>query len=182
MSPSQVLLQAVSTYDTTPIRSSSPSKVQSIIREDADIVARSNSVNSDTLLSSSFSKPTRNITTPVWLHPNLTKAAAEAVLGPSPDGTFLVRRRVNPDEYVLSLMFMGAATHHLIAKNYDGVLEVNKKAYGDNRAIHTLVDALRLPRGDWPQPLLDFVPSSEASQGDIERELQFVANLKKGLQ
>ena len=206
LAPSQVLMHAVSQYDANSSASNDynasaynvsgynnigtttnvPPPVfkplsppMSRISEE-DISARAASFSAAENHYSASHKPTRNTLNPAWLHPNLTKAAAEAVLGNASDGTFLVRRRVNPDEYVLSLMFLGNATHHLIAKGPDGLLEVNKKAYGDAHTIQSLVDALRLPRQDWPQPLLDFVASPEASAADIDAESAYAFNLKRG--
>jgi hypothetical protein len=55
---------------------------------------------------------------PDWLHPlDVDKAAAGALLSQKPDGAYMVRRRKDPAQFVLSVNYKGRATHHLIAKN-----------------------------------------------------------------
>ncbi len=73
------------------------------------------------------------------------------------DGRFLVRPRPGtPAEYVLSVVFKGKATHHLIQPAPDGVLQINRKTLGAFRTLDALVAGLRnpdsLPQG-WPVPL-----------------------------
>jgi hypothetical protein len=114
------------------------------------------------------------------MHPNITKNAAESFLANAADGTFLIRRRTNANEYVLSLVYQQTPTHHLIAPDTDGNLTVNKQAFGV-KTIHGLVDLLRLPRADWPQPLREYKPHAEATQRDIDAEDTFAAKLVKSL-
>jgi hypothetical protein len=130
--------------------------------------------------SQAASSALRNVVTPVWLHPNISKADADDILSGCGDGTFLIRRRAKADEFVLSVVYMDKATHHLVAPDASGILAVNKHTFGDQKTIHSLVDALRLPRADWPVPLATFVPNLEATKDDIERENQFVARLTRG--
>ena len=179
--PEDVLMQALTSFDrtTSPQSVSSNRKLSAIQEED---VISQHSLRAAASLGSRGGSKTggRNIDTPVWMHPNITKAKAESILSDTPDGTFLIRRRINPDEYVLSLVYLGNATHHLIAPNDQGVLAINKKTYGDDlTAITGLVDALRLPRSDWPQPLQEFKPNPDASQDDIDAENRFVAMLTR---
>jgi hypothetical protein len=73
------------------------------------------------------------------------------------DGRFLVRRRAGvPGEYVLSVVYKGAPTHHLVAKGGgdDGALVINKKSYGShNKTIRDLVKTLSKKGPGWPVAL-----------------------------
>lgn len=56
------------------------------------------------------------------------------------DGRFLVRTRENkPGEYVLCVVYKGKPTHHLIAKNAEGIYAINKKTYGNNKTIEEVI-------------------------------------------
>ncbi len=116
----------------------------------------------------------RNTSNPVWLHPNITNAAAEALLGRSANGTFIVRKRVSPSEYVLSVNDGGYVTHRSVSPDLDGYLVIEGKSYGDQHSIYELLDALRLPRSDWTPQLRAFVPNSEASTEEIAAEKRFI--------
>jgi len=53
------------------------------------------------------------------------------------DGRFLVRSRDNKvGEYVLCVVYKGKPTHHLIAKNPDGIYCINKKSYGEYTKVN----------------------------------------------
>lgn len=56
--------------------------------------------------------------------------AIDLLMGPEgkADGTFIVRKRVSSSEeqYVISVIYQGKATHHLVSKDSDGTLLVNK--------------------------------------------------------
>lgn len=71
----------------------------------------------------------------------------------SDDGTFLVRSREAKGEYVLSVIFRGKPTHHLIKTDPDGKLIVNKKSFGDSTNIEQLVDTLSKKQPGWPVAL-----------------------------
>jgi hypothetical protein len=103
--------------------------------------------------------------TPSWLHPvqsgrELTREEAEGIIraGELPAGTFAIRERNLPGEWVLSVAYKGRPTHHLINKTEDGLLKINKKDYGNTwNTISDLVATLSQPQGSvqgWPVPLL----------------------------
>ena len=70
------------------------------------------------------------------------------------NGRFLVRTRDGkPGEYVLCVVFKGKPTHHLISKNEDGNLTVNKKTFGGHKKIADLVSELSTKTAGWPVPL-----------------------------
>ena len=103
--------------------------------------------------------------TPSWLHPvqsgrELSREEAEGIIraGELPSGKFVIRERNTPDEWVLSVAYKGRPTHHLINKTADGLLNINKKDYGNTwHTITDLVATLSQPEGSvpgWPIPLL----------------------------
>jgi hypothetical protein len=52
------------------------------------------------------------------------------------EGQFLIRaRQKKSEDLVLSVIYKGKATHHLITQEPDGTLLVNKRKYGDNKDI-----------------------------------------------
>jgi hypothetical protein len=64
---------------------------------------------------------------------------------------------------VLSLVYKGKATQHLIAPNDDGILCVNKKPYGGQvKAIEPLVAALATKPAGWPVKLKEFIDVSSS--------------------
>eukprot|EP00043_Microstomoeca_roanoka_P017418 m.181591 g.181591 ORF g.181591 m.181591 type:complete len:157 (+) comp16629_c1_seq2:254-724(+) len=99
-----------------------------------------------------------------YLHGEITKDEATALLAGRSDGTFLIRKRSSPDEFVLSVNFQGQDTHHLLSKNADGYFTINKKAYDLNAlTVHEVVEALKGPVKHWPVLLKEFIPASEGS-------------------
>jgi hypothetical protein len=108
-----------------------------------------------------------------WLHSGLSKEAAERLLTTAglDDGRFLVRRRAGvAGEYVLSVVYKGAPTHHLVAKGGgdDGALVINKKSYGShNKTIRDLVKTLSKKGPGWPVALDKpvFKPGAAADDG-----------------
>ena len=88
-----------------------------------------------------------------WLHgtvvgkaesETLLKGGDGGVLTPSNNGRFLIRKRVNEtNQFIMSLVFKGNITHHLIKPDEDGNLTVNDKVYcGGVSSIVALVNAL----------------------------------------
>lgn len=64
---------------------------------------------------------------PFW-HGNATKAAADALLAKKADGTFLFREHGTAGEFILSVVFRGKPTHHLVNRLAPGSpLKVNKR-------------------------------------------------------
>ena len=190
--PSQVLMHAISSFDQHDVTAPQQSIVTnqwvapSMWRDTSGTMAAAPKVEDlpepepAVVESHSSVQASRNVANPVWLHPNISKADADDILAGCADGTFLIRRRAKADEFVLSVVYMGKATHHLVAPDAAGIMAVNKQAFGDQKAIHALVDALRLPRADWPVPLGAFVPNLQASKEDIDRENQFAARMTRG--
>ena len=66
--------------------------------------------------------------------------------GKTTNGRFLVRQHGDTNNMVLSLVYRNKATQHLIAKDGDGYLTVNKKRYGDHTDIHSVRRLLDSPR------------------------------------
>jgi hypothetical protein len=101
---------------------------------------------------------------PIWLHGPISKLASEEILakdGKTTNGRFLVRQHGDTNNMVLSLVYRNKPTQHLIAKDGDGYLTVNKKRYGDHTDIHSLVAAISSdPVPDnWPIRLCEAVSS-----------------------
>jgi hypothetical protein len=133
-----------------------------------------------------------------WLHGPLTKEAAEALLAQAAlddevgrsDGRFLVWERSGPrtvTEYVVSVIFKGKPTHHMVVSRDDGVLTINQQSFGDRRTITDLVKTLGHKQKGWPvalnMPVLvpdvsDPVPTSAAAQPS--KSLDPTVDLKKG--
>lgn len=69
------------------------------------------------------------------IHPVMTNAEANRMLhanGPSlgDGGRFILRKRTQENEYVLSLVFKDKMTVHLLSENADGIWTVGKKSIG----------------------------------------------------
>jgi hypothetical protein len=115
--------------------------------------------------------PAKTRAPPPWFHGNLEREDAEALMMANlTDGRFLVRLRAEvPSDYVLGLVYKGKATHHLVQKNADGVLLVNKKQYGTHSTIEALIDALSssTPPPGWP---LRLGPAIPAAPGSVEAD------------
>ena len=117
---------------------------------------------------------------PTWMHGDLGKGAAEELLkeGVPLNGRFLIRNRTGqPGEYVLTLTYKQQSTHHLIGRNQDNFVTINRRCYGGNHT--TLADALKAlvqPVPQWPQPLVDFVPRGDAPAAAVQAD-----RLKLGL-
>jgi hypothetical protein len=65
-------------------------------------------------------------------------------IGGLKEGRFLVRKRgaEHPKDYVMSVVFKGRATHHLMTPNAEGLMTVNKKTFGsDVRNVKQVMQA-----------------------------------------
>lgn len=81
------------------------------------------------------------------------------------DGGFLVRDRPKyPGEYILSVNYKGKPTHHLVSKNDEGTLIVNKKSFSGHKDIKDLVKELSTKQAGWPVALT--VPSAPKSTSE----------------
>lgn len=79
------------------------------------------------------------------------------------DGQFLVRKREGqPGQYVLCVVYRGKPTHHLVAKNDDGVYEFNKRVYGAGSSeLVPAIATLQQPKvAGWPVPLTTPISAS----------------------
>jgi len=99
---------------------------------------------------------------PGWLHGAINKEAAEELLGKDPNpnktGRFLVRKKVQKGQYVISICFKGKPTHHMIAKDDQGVFTVNKKQFSDSATkLTSLLEVLAKKPTGWPVALAEFV-------------------------
>lgn len=80
------------------------------------------------------------------------------------DGRFLIRKRADAGQFVLSLVFKGKATSHLIKPNAEGILCVNGKPYGGKvKDIESLVTALASKPPGWPVKLKEYIDVSNGS-------------------
>eukprot|EP00041_Stephanoeca_diplocostata_P017358 m.348471 g.348471 ORF g.348471 m.348471 type:complete len:626 (-) comp20674_c0_seq1:101-1978(-) len=83
------------------------------------------------------------------------------------DGRFLVRTRGN--DYVLSVVYKGRPTHHLVARDDEDKLCVNKKRFGTSASnIEDLIAALSKPAKGWPVMLTTYprAPAAAATSAD----------------
>eukprot|EP00041_Stephanoeca_diplocostata_P006426 m.84770 g.84770 ORF g.84770 m.84770 type:complete len:211 (-) comp16355_c0_seq1:159-791(-) len=104
---------------------------------------------------------------------NVEKSVGEELIinGANADGDAHILRPKNggTNEMILSLMYKGAPTHHVIARNDDGVWTINKKAFGGHTDLNDLLAELAVPgvKG-WPIPLVNPVnnPMSDGDGGD----------------
>jgi len=93
---------------------------------------------------------------PAWLHNKISREDTEELVKAAglDNGRFLVRTREGkPGEYVLCVVFKGKPTHHLIGKNPDGNLTVNKKTFGGHKKIADLISELSSKTAGWPVAL-----------------------------
>ena len=77
------------------------------------------------------------------------------------DGNFLVRGP--EDKRVLSVVYKGAPTHHLVKVGEDGNLVLNKRAFGTTPSIAVLVETLKTAQKGWPVPLSGFYANPDES-------------------
>lgn len=105
---------------------------------------------------------------PDWVHGELSREEAEAIVKAKglKDGRYLVRKREGqPGQYVLCVVYKNKPTHHLVAKDGDGLYAVNKKVYGDGFTdMPSAIAVLRQPgvKG-WPVPLTDLIKPDPAT-------------------
>lgn len=124
----------------------------------------------------SVSPPAQALDVPSWMHGDLSKSGADELIkeGVPLNGRFLLRNRTgHPGEYVLTLTYKQQATHHLIGRDVDKFVTINRRRYGGNHT--TLVDALRVlvqPMAQWPQQLVDFVPRAGADPEVVQADRQ----------
>ena len=102
-----------------------------------------------------------------WLFGTISKEKAEQLLmADTPNnGRFLVRERAGyQGEYVLSLVYQGVPTHHLITRNSDnGIYTVNRKMFGSPRSLREVIDILHQPQLGWPQVLTSYISNLDIS-------------------
>eukprot|EP00041_Stephanoeca_diplocostata_P043216 m.12270 g.12270 ORF g.12270 m.12270 type:complete len:577 (+) comp9621_c0_seq2:304-2034(+) len=109
---------------------------------------------------------------PSWLHGDVARADAEALLG-TDDGSFLVRARKSKGkavdgEYVLSVVYKEKPTHHSVKTGDDGILTINGKPHGKKSSIEDLVQYLGQKRKGWPVALDKPIASGTPSAPSVE--------------
>ena len=103
-----------------------------------------------------------------YFHGNINKSEAESLLeadgGFDNPGKFLVRSKGgSTDNFILSVVYKGAATHHMLVRESEGSeFMLNKQSTGAT-TIGGVIDAYRSKRPKWPVPLTDGVPTANAS-------------------
>jgi hypothetical protein len=101
------------------------------------------------------------------LHPVMTKPEAAALLatGDKHDGKFLLRPRAagNDKEFVLSVIYKGKPTHHLLAQTPDDSFTVNSNKLPCSN-LDDVVEHLRVARSFWPVPLKEQVKPGQAAK------------------
>ena len=95
------------------------------------------------------------------------KEESESLLRGGENGRFLIRRRPkHDDQFVLSLMYKGNPTQHLIKPDDDGSgnLMINKKVFGGGvSSIDALVKVLAANPKGWPAPLTEYVDAESSN-------------------
>ena len=87
----------------------------------------------------------------------------------SKDGRFLLRlREETPESFILSVTFKGRQTHHLVTRNDEGQVLINKRQYTATKQTNlwAVLKELHSPpavKGGWPVPLLE----APVTGGDI---------------
>ena len=66
---------------------------------------------------------------------------------------------------MLSVVFKGKPTHHLVSTNEEGQLQVNKKTFGGHTSIESLVTALGTKQPGWPVALNNPLVNHAAAAG-----------------
>ena len=101
-----------------------------------------------------------------WLHGKIDKAAAEALLladgGADETGKFLVRSKGAPGQYIVSVVFKGKPTHHMLSQEGSGDFTINKQPTGA-ASVPAAVEYLRSKRPKWPLQLASGVPAGGAA-------------------
>ena len=92
-----------------------------------------------------------------WLYGQLSRDDAEAMMRDRGMqlGDFIIREG-QPGVNALCVVYKGRATHHKLAKNADGMYEVNGKCYGNTSSLKALVALLSSdpPPAGWPVRLV----------------------------
>lgn len=105
-----------------------------------------------------------------FLHKNISKSQADALLlangGSGKSGKFLVRSKGSSGvSYVLSVIYKGAATHHILAQeSAGGEFLLNKQPTGET-TVAGVVQRYRTKQPKWPVPLTEGVPSGDVGDG-----------------
>jgi len=104
-----------------------------------------------------------------WLFGTMEKTEVETLIkgnAGGADGSFMVRERGDefPGQYVLSVMYKGKPTHHLMAKK-NGSYIAGKLAFGQQDTVQSLVAHLTSKVPKWPVPLTNPVSGGLASRG-----------------
>ena len=109
------------------------------------------------------------------MHPEtIDKATADTMLiaaGLDDGRYFAWPRNGHKGQYVLSFVFKGKPTHHLVSPNEDGQLQVNKRTFGGHTSIESLVKVLGKRQQGWPvalsTPLVNASAAATASSQQV---------------
>lgn len=100
--------------------------------------------------------------------PSSSGAPADLING-NDDGFFIVRRYNAPELFVISVVYRGKPTHHLVNAPNDAISTVNKKPTGVTGIVNTIA-LLRNKQPFWPVPLGNFIPFVAGASPRLESE------------
>eukprot|EP00056_Hartaetosiga_gracilis_P007030 m.103346 g.103346 ORF g.103346 m.103346 type:complete len:746 (+) comp12613_c3_seq4:155-2392(+) len=109
---------------------------------------------------------------PTYFHPDITKADATALLVGKPDGTFLLRSHQGKEGmFILSAVFSGKDTHHLVAKKDGDRFFLNNKDYGlSATSVVEVIEELKSPVPKWPLLLTEPVLYGDEDKDESEED------------
>ena len=103
-----------------------------------------------------------------YFHGGIKKSAADALLtaddGASNAGKFLIRSKgESTTDFILSVIYKGAATHHVLTRPGEGEMFALNKQPTDATTLANVIENYRSKRPKWPVPLTDGVPNGDAA-------------------
>ena len=103
-----------------------------------------------------------------YFHGGIKKGAADALLtaddGASNAGKFLIRSKgESTTDFILSVIYKGAATHHVLTRPGEGEMFALNKQPTDATTLANVIENYRSKRPKWPVPLTDGVPNGDAA-------------------
>ena len=110
-----------------------------------------------------------------WFHESIKKPEADELLladgGESIAGKFLLRRKgAAENDFILSVIYKGAPTHHAVAREREGKeFAVNKTPTGKTD-LEGVVEYLRSKQPKWPVPLTEGVRGGDGGSDSNETE------------
>lgn len=116
-----------------------------------------------------------NVMATQWFHESIKKPEADELLladgGESIAGKFLLRRKGSAEnDFILSVIYKGAPTHHAVAREREGKeFAVNKTPTGKTD-LEGVVEYLRSKQPKWPVPLTEGVRGGHGGSDSNEAE------------